>query len=367
MTIKKLSLIAAVVLLCTTSAAAGVDGEYGDVYIPIVGNGFVADELDGVPALYNAGDSYYQCSEYVQRYYRCVYGVEMDFSSAGPSCKTEGYWFETVTSELQRGDAAYIPAYNRGKSYGHWAIVKDYSDGVVTLIEQNWRWGNMAAYERKISPTSSGYIFYRLTDGENSSFPSPWAAEAVSRCVELGIPVDDSLRRWVTRLEFCSMLMGVLAVVDPETATGTELFFFDDTASPDVSNAVALGIVSPNGQFHPDDAITRQEAAVMMNGALTALGLGGNEGPSPESGDSTVAQWAEEAVGNMLALYFFVNGDEGDFMPQGRIEVQHACVLMMYLYDYAAKCAPAQPVTAGEIAAVCWDFYGWEEFFKNKG
>lgn len=370
MRLSKFFIITILVLLLSTSAAAGFEGTDTVTYIPIEGNSFAVDELDGVPALYNAYDSYYQCSEYVQRYYSQVYGIEMDFSGSGPQVKTEGFLLEQTDAEPRTGDIAYIPAYNRGKSYGHWAIVKEYSNGTVTLIEQNWRWSNMAAYERKISWPSGSYIFYRLTDGEDYSFPSCWAKDSVYRCIELGIGNDlqDNYRRSVTRLEFCGLLMETISCIDPTIHGNDELFFFDDTVSSTVSEAVSLGIVAQNSTFRPNDAITRQEAAMMMDSAISVLDLAY---PNADAGicpiDDTVSDWASEAVENMLSIYFFVNDENGSFMADNEMEIQHAYVLMMYLYDYAQKTAYGQHVTAGDIASAISYFYAWEEFFKNNG
>ncbi|MBE6991741.1 MAG: CHAP domain-containing protein [Ruminococcaceae bacterium] len=371
MRLSKLIFAAVLMLLCSISAAAGFEGTDGVTYVPITGNDYVVDRLDGVPALYNAYDSYYQCSEYVQRYYLEVYGIEMDFSAAGPNIKTDGFSFEAVSTEPRTGDVAYIPAYNRGKSYGHWAIVKDYCSGTVTLIEQNWRWSNMAACERKISWPSASYIFYRLTNGETSSFPSCWAKDAVDQCRELNIgsTLHDNYRKPITRLEFCCMLMETVDCISPYTKNNDRLFLFDDTVSPVISDAVSLGIISQSSCFRPDDAITRQEAAVMMDGAVSALGLNGqNINTNAAPADDTVSEWALEAVENMLSLYFFVGDDSGSFMANEDVEVQHAYVLMMYLYNYAQDYhASTIRLTAADVAPSMWDFYSWEEYFKIRG
>ena len=370
MRLQKLFIAAVLTLVCSVTAAAGFEGIDGVTYIPIESNGFAVDQLDGVAALYNLYDSYYQCSEYVQRYYLEVYGIEMDFSGSGPKIKTEGYRFETITTEPRTGDVAFIPAYNRGKSYGHWAIVKEYSGGTVTLIEQNWRWSNMAAFERKIPWPSGSYIFYRLTNGETSSFPSQWAKDAVAQCLELNIgsELHSDYRKPITRLEFCTMLMETINCISPHSEPENQLYLFDDTVSPTVSDAVSMGIVSHSSAFRPDDAITRQEAAVMMNGAVAALGLSAETGSTGTVTDGSVSDWALEAVENMLSLYFFVDDGSGNFMANEELEVQHAYVLMTYLYNYAQKNQDSMiRLTAADIAPTMWNFYSWEEYFENRG
>ncbi len=350
---KAILLTVIVSLLCSTAVCAGYDGTDGVTYIPITGTDFVVDSLDGVPAMY--GSSRYQCSEYVSRYYSQVYGIDMDFSGSGPISKTPGYSFETLDTQPRTGDIAFIPGYNRGKSYGHWAIVKSCQDGWVTLIEQNWSWAGMAAYARQISWPSSGYIFYRLTDGETSSFPSSWAKDAVQLCAQLGLGdgLHQDYRKAMSRLEFCCLLMETVNCISPRLVSEDLLYLFSDTVSPSVSQAASLGIISQSADFRPDDPVTRQEAAVMLSGAVAALGCSCQATDTdPLALDDTVSPWALEAVKDMLDLGFFICGDDGSFMARDTVEVQHGYVLMVHLYDHARSCNGEQPcLSAAQLAA----------------
>ena len=165
------------------------------------------------------------------------------------------------------------------------------------------------------------------------------------------------------------MLMETIDCISPHLKGSDLLYLFNDTVSPLVSEAVSLGIVSQSSVFRPDDAITRQEAAVMMNGAVSALGLTGQSSNTNATAmDNTVSEWALEAVENMLSLYFFVGDDSGSFKAYEDVEVQHAYVLMMYLYNYAQKNQSAMiQLTAADIAPSLWNFYSWEEYFENRG
>ena len=70
---KKWLIRVCLVLLCVSLFCGIVGADAGvtlDItYLPVEGNGFVADTLHGVPALYNETGPVLYCSELVERYY----------------------------------------------------------------------------------------------------------------------------------------------------------------------------------------------------------------------------------------------------------------------------------------------------------
>lgn len=154
------SFFAVLFIFCMTSTFTvfASDETISAQYVKITGNNFVADTLDGVPALYNENGPAIQCNEYVMRYYREVYGWDVwaysNIFAADPPHELK------VTSKPKSGDIWYSSAEQRGKSYDHWAIVKDYSDGVITLIEQNYSYNGRAAVNRKVRFPSNTYTVY---------------------------------------------------------------------------------------------------------------------------------------------------------------------------------------------------------------
>lgn len=118
---------------------------------------FVVDTLNGIPAYYDGTGSgtYYQCMEYVVRYYRELYEVYgVPCYAEYPPSDTVGSF--KITSSPKVGDIVYWPAVRRGKSYQHYAIVKEVRDGALVIIEQNWQWNNQAALNRVITFPSTG-------------------------------------------------------------------------------------------------------------------------------------------------------------------------------------------------------------------
>jgi hypothetical protein len=133
--------------------------------VTIKGNKFVADAFHNVPAYYDEGENGYygrwQCFEYVQRFYREAYGLEMSAvdGCVAPTIGTPGYGFQK-TKKPKPGDLLYSPAARRGKPYDHWAVVKTSGNGVVTLAEQNHHWNGTVVIDRETPVNHPEYDFF---------------------------------------------------------------------------------------------------------------------------------------------------------------------------------------------------------------
>lgn len=175
--IKYISVVAAAMLLAAAISVSSFANWYDDVgggtYKEIKGKGFVADTFCGVDALYNENDSYYQCNELIMRFYREAFGLEvLAYANTGLVMLTKGYAFEP-TSEPKKGDVVYCTAAMRGSSSDHWAIVKNYSDGKLTLFEQNVVWEGKAGVGRRLKYPSDSYYLYTPVGLGGNADPVP--------------------------------------------------------------------------------------------------------------------------------------------------------------------------------------------------
>lgn len=179
-TVRSVAVTAAALLLAAVMAATAVANWYDDIgggtYKEIKGKNFVADSFCGVDSLYNENDTYYQCNELIMRFYREAFGLEvLAYANTGLVMLTEGYAFEPSASP-KRGDVIYCTAAMRGSASDHWAIVKDYSGGKLTLFEQNVVWEGKAGVGRQLKyPSDSYYIYTPVGLGGNAD-PVPRGA-----------------------------------------------------------------------------------------------------------------------------------------------------------------------------------------------
>ncbi len=253
------------------------------VYVPIEGSNFVVDELHGVPAYYNRYDRQWQCVEYMRRYYHEVFGVEMSVnSSSAYIIEGEGTFEKAETPRT--GDVVYWPSYLRAVNYGHVAIVKSYEDGVITLIEQNWRYNGKAAVERQVTWPSNGYYVFTLTGeeadrtrgellgiwdmsvvNEDVALVSNWAVSEIDQAISEGL-VDPILvedySKPITRLAFCNMNAELISRVNPQV----EQIPLLDSASDAKEEC-------EDCKDSPDEDMTRQQAALMIARSVDLSGL----------------------------------------------------------------------------------------------
>ena len=97
-------------LLCLTAlsvTALASDTTLDIRYVPITEDGFVADTMDGVDAIYNLWGGP-DCADLVIRYYDAVFGVDVQLGGVPVVTGGEG-WLEE-TDVPQRGDILYASA-----------------------------------------------------------------------------------------------------------------------------------------------------------------------------------------------------------------------------------------------------------------
>ena len=157
----------------------------------------------------------------------------------------------------------------------------------------------------------------RTTYADMAGHPAAYAATRLAEC---GVFTAESVggvsvfspERQVTRAEFLSMC---LALTDSELLQGVAATGFADDAEidawakPVVATALMEGVVSgysvPGGAvFAPDDAITTQEAAVMLDNALDTTSAAASTAIS-----EAASAWAAEACANLSACGVLTDGE----------------------------------------------------------
>lgn len=185
------ALLLALALLLPTAVSASESSDIiSSQWKTITGDDFVVDTLNGVPAYPNN-----QCNDLAIRYYEEVYGVDIFVGNYSPFLMDRSFDITFASQDeipdlgdipdeysgFQRtdspkvGDIVYWSMARRNKSYAHTALVKDYSNGVITLIEQNWNSGGKAVYERKIRFPSDSYVVYTLPPQPPKAYVSSYS------------------------------------------------------------------------------------------------------------------------------------------------------------------------------------------------
>ena len=172
---------------------------------------------------------------------------------------------------------------------------------------------------------------------------SKWAEESIKNSIELGLVPENLQYDYtdkITRGEFCQ-----LAVQTYITKTGNEINMNVETPFTDVNDAYIttaynLKIVSGVGddKFAPDNYITRQEAAVMLNNLASVLNID-NSTPQSEKfvDESYFADWAKAAIYKVAGIksgdtYVMTGTGDGKFSPWMNYTREQAIATMYRLY-----------------------------------
>ena len=370
-------LVFALCISCLAGTAMAADESLHTDYVPITEDGFVADSMDGVDAIYNLTIASPDCLNYVQRYYRERYGLEIQATGHEIWITNSSAYYFVKTNDPQPGDIGYASAAEREKGGGHYVLCKsaDEAAGTITLIEQNWIWNGQAGVNRTIAYNSC-YTFYTLTSGDgsrpeaseptrqeqqddvreaaNGAFPSAplsaagvteqsasdvlgngtiggavsdWAKTPVSRANEWGITAGVSLTAAsaITRGQFAQLLSN--------TAYGLGIAL--DLHQPQKEVAL-LGLMmgDTNGNFDADGKLTREMAAVVLTRLwqLTGDALPADESVLANYQDAAqISAWAREgtAVATQAGL---IGGTGAGFSPKGDLTVEQAVTLIARLF-----------------------------------
>lgn len=174
----------------------------------------------------------------------------------------------------------------------------------------------------------------------NASKPSDWAAASVQEAIQMNlVPValQSGYTQTATRQEICALVVRFY-----ETVTGSPVqgrVSFSDTKDEDVEKAAYLGIVNGvgDGSFHPNDPLTREQAAVM----LTRLALQMSKYLPPAEANFTdraeISPWALEATGTIQGCGIMNGVGGGRFAPSLSYSREQCITTLMRLYHYISQ------------------------------
>ena len=166
--------------------------------------------------------------------------------------------------------------------------------------------------------------------------PSSWAVPYVTRAIDLGLVpqnLQSNYTQAITRAEFAA-----LAVYLYETATGSEIMGrteFNDTTDENVEKMGYLRVVTGvgDGNFAPNQTLTREQAATMLSRLATAIGTALPQAAPDFADNANIASWAFDAVGQMQATGIMGGLPDGRFDPHGAYTREQSIITVLRLFD----------------------------------
>jgi len=176
---------------------------------------------------------------------------------------------------------------------------------------------------------------YKIGGGE----PSNWAIYGVNQMNTLELTpnkLKGLYQKNITRSEFCDIIANI--IYEKKNLFSDEIMnivakaeIFKDTDSQNVAFCNAVGIVKGhgNGVFAPNDDITREEAAVIINNALKYLGINeASNGNITNLADyNKISSWAKDAVSSVVSKGLIVGVDGNKYDPKGLLSREQAIVI----------------------------------------
>ena len=173
--------------------------------------------------------------------------------------------------------------------------------------------------------------------------PSGWAEEEVAEAISCGLVPEDLQESYTSpasREDFARIAVRICLAVSGADSTDDILDSRNDLRSEpsfrdlnrghaaDVIAACRLGIVNGRSgtMFDPDTAVTREEAAAMLNRTCRVCGGAVGTAELSFSDSGKISEWAREDVAAMTSLGVFRGMGDGTFAPKGAY-TREQCVL----------------------------------------
>lgn len=167
-----------------------------------------------------------------------------------------------------------------------------------------------------------------------------WAEDVINKWLELGLATGFSDHTFrpngiVSRAEFFTFVSRAYSLSDPnEVSQFTDLpktAWFYETVSAVVTAGIAMGC--EDNLFKPNEPITRQETAVVLNRLLEHV-----EGKYvPFKDDHLISSWARDSVENIAATGIMEGYPDGTFGPQNHLTRAESVVVLDRCLEISEK------------------------------
>lgn len=153
------------------------------------------------------------------------------------------------------------------------------------------------------------------------------------------LPYTDSMNlapeKTINRSEFAQVIYNMLSSVKPFEGEEAENIF-SDTTKNEINTLAKLGIVAGKGEklFAPEDLLTREEAAVLLDRTAKHLGIDMSMAKiaTGYSDIEAVSPWALSAVQNLSASGIISSEGEA-FNPKANITAEQAIAMLCTMAD----------------------------------
>lgn len=197
--------------------------------------------------------------------------------------------------------------------------------------------------------TASSVPVFSAGTGAGSA-PSDWAEEYIAKAASIAI--TDSLKTpWtesIDREQFCEITYDMIMTVSAPFSDEEPQDPFDDVDNEKVTVLYTLGIIDGKSEtkFAPDEYLTREEAATILDRIGTYLNLAHHEVYFMFDDESEISEWAMNSVQTVCNLGVMNGVGDNKFDPQGAYTAEQAVTTLVRLYELIPD-IPEEPDSIG--------------------
>ena len=167
-----------------------------------------------------------------------------------------------------------------------------------------------------------------------------WAEQAIEKMVEQGIIYGKSAKNFapedkITRAEFATLISRMLGLAEKE-------YEFNDVKtenwySKTVASVAAAGYMSGfNGNFRPEDNMTREEMAVVLFAIISEKQITSDAEAISFADELEISDWAKDAVNAMTKIGIINGMGDNKFSPSGEATRAQTVIMLTRLQDVLA-------------------------------
>jgi len=177
-----------------------------------------------------------------------------------------------------------------------------------------------------------------MSDGTPLSPPSDWAVSDVKKAEALNITEKGKVYRYrmsITREEFCELIYNYCYNVIKEFDTVTGENKFTDTTNSKIIRLNAMGIINgkTETEFAPNDLLTREEAAVILNRMVNkTIPVPVTEMYFNFDDESSISGWASDSIQVMCNMGVMNGVGNNKFAPKETYTTEQAIATIVRVY-----------------------------------
>ena len=177
-----------------------------------------------------------------------------------------------------------------------------------------------------------------MSDGTPLAPPSDWAVSDVKKAEALNITEKGKLYRYrmsITREEFCELIYNYCYNVIKEVDTVTVENKFTDTTNSKIIRLNAMGIINGKSEteFAPNDLLTREEAAVILNRMVNkTVPVPVTEMYFAFDDEASISAWASDSIQIMCNMGVMNGVGDNKFAPKETYTTEQAIATIVRVY-----------------------------------